>query len=132
MNGPQRGRVARVDRRTIPLTALPPLRLLLELSWSKKGSLAMSDLLDDFRDDVDQPTSELVYGSVDEFVREYLRHMYTRPVGPGNARYRWLRTDGVTLRRSPASRACGAPGSTCDSTRRPGRARGGVTTRTTT
>ncbi|GAB2705851.1 hypothetical protein BKA24_000524 [Microbacterium marinum] len=52
----------------------------------------MSDLLDDFRDDgddVDEPTPELVYGSVDEFVREYLRHMYTRPVGPGNARYRW-------------------------------------------
>jgi hypothetical protein len=49
----------------------------------------MSDLLDDFRDDVDDPAPELIYGSVDEFVREYLRHMYTRPVGPGNARYRW-------------------------------------------
>lgn len=51
----------------------------------------MSDLLDDFRDDdnVDEPTPELVYDSVDEFVRECLRHMYTRPIGPGNARYRW-------------------------------------------
>ena len=38
--------------------------------------------------DVDE-APELVYGSVDEFVREYLRHMYTRPVGGGNARYRW-------------------------------------------
>jgi len=34
----------------------------------------MSDLLDDLRD---------------EFLREYLRHMYKRPVGPGTARYRW-------------------------------------------
>ncbi|UUE22524.1 DUF4913 domain-containing protein [Microbacterium sp. J1-1] len=53
----------------------------------------MSDVLDDFRedddpDDVDE-APDLVYGSVDEFVREYLRHMYTRPVGGGNARYRW-------------------------------------------
>ncbi len=56
----------------------------------------MNDALDAFRED-DQPdatadvdeTPKLVYGSVDEFVREYLRHMYTRPVGSGNARYRW-------------------------------------------
>lgn len=32
---------------------------------------------------------ELFYGRIDEFVREYLRHVYTRPVGPGNARCRW-------------------------------------------
>ena len=54
----------------------------------------MSDVLDDFRDDgdaadVDEEAPGLMYGSVDEFVREYLRHMYTRPVGGGNARYRW-------------------------------------------
>ena len=55
----------------------------------------MSDELDAFRE-VDDAAAvdageapELVYGSVDEFVREYLRHMYTRPVGGGNARYRW-------------------------------------------
>jgi hypothetical protein len=63
----------------------------------------MSDAIDAFRDDDDVLVSddgsaaleppaaepELFYGSVDEFVREYLRHVYTRPVGPGNARYRW-------------------------------------------
>jgi len=54
----------------------------------------VSDVLDDFRDDgdaadVDEEAPGLMYGSVDEFVREYLRHMYTRPVGGGNARYRW-------------------------------------------
>ena len=51
----------------------------------------MSDVLDGFREDDGQVdvAPDLVYGSVDEFVREYLRHMYTRPVGPGNAHYRW-------------------------------------------
>lgn len=63
----------------------------------------MSDAIDSFRDDDDLIVSEdgsaaldppeappeLFYGSVDEFVREYLRHVYTRPVGSGNARYRW-------------------------------------------
>lgn len=53
----------------------------------------MSDLLDDFRehDDTtgvdDVPT--LMYGFVDEFVREYLRHMYTRP--------RWSRKRPVSV-----------------------------------
>ena len=53
----------------------------------------MSDLLDDFREEDDddlEETPTLVYGSVHEFVREYLRHMYIRPVGPGNAHYRWV------------------------------------------
>jgi len=31
----------------------------------------------------------MAHGSVDEFLREYLRRMYARPVGPGNARYCW-------------------------------------------
>jgi hypothetical protein len=52
----------------------------------------VTDVLNDFRDDdaVDiDDAPALMYGSVDEFVREYLRYMYTRPVGGGNARYRW-------------------------------------------
>ena len=34
-----------------------------------------------------EPT--LFYGSADEFVRERLRYMYARRVGPGNASFRW-------------------------------------------
>ena len=63
----------------------------------------MSDAIDAFRDEDDPIVNddgaasldsaaeapELFYDSVDEFVREYLRHVYTRPVGAGNARYRW-------------------------------------------
>ena len=55
----------------------------------------MTDI-DAFRDDEDdenaaaaakEPT--LFYGSADEFVRERLRYMYARRVGPGNASFRW-------------------------------------------
>jgi hypothetical protein len=47
-----------------------------------------------------QPVGELVYGSVDEFVREYLRHVYKRPI---NARHRywaaeWWRYDEAVIR----------------------------------
>lgn len=35
------------------------------------------------------PAPRLMYGSVDEFLREFLRHAYSRPVGGGNARNRW-------------------------------------------
>ncbi|MFD1716029.1 DUF4913 domain-containing protein [Amnibacterium flavum] len=54
----------------------------------------MNDALDQFRDEHSvasghRRSAALVYQSADEFVREYLRYMYTRPVGPGNARYRW-------------------------------------------
>ena len=53
----------------------------------------MTDI-DAFRDDEDdenaaaakEPT--LFYGSADEFVRERLRYMYARRVGPGNASFR--------------------------------------------
>lgn len=53
--------------------------------------------LDDFRDDDESmetgPTPDaepkLFYGSADEFMRERLRFMYSRRVGPGNASYRW-------------------------------------------
>lgn len=39
---------------------------------------------------VGAPTDpRLVYGSVDEFLREFLRFAYARPVGPGTARNRW-------------------------------------------
>jgi hypothetical protein len=49
---------------------------------------------DDYRDDEDatvpeETTPTLFYGSADEFMREHLRHMYTRRVGPGNASFRW-------------------------------------------
>ena len=54
----------------------------------------MTDI-DAFRDDENdentaaekEPT--LFYGSADEFVRERLRYMYARRVGPGNASFRW-------------------------------------------
>ena len=54
----------------------------------------MTDI-DAFRDDdgdenaaaKKEPT--LFYGSADEFVRERLRYMYARRVGPGNASFRW-------------------------------------------
>ena len=54
----------------------------------------MTDI-DAFRDDdgdenataAKEPT--LFYGSADEFVRERLRYMYARRVGPGSASFRW-------------------------------------------
>lgn len=53
----------------------------------------MADPLDRFRDEGPaesiQEGPRLIYGSADEFIREYLRHMYARPVGAGNARWRW-------------------------------------------
>lgn len=54
----------------------------------------MSDL-DQFRDDdagmepEPAPEPKLFYGSADEFVRERLRYMYSRRVGPGNSMFRW-------------------------------------------
>ena len=54
----------------------------------------MSDL-DQYRDDDDdesaeEATPQLCYGSVDEFVRERLIHLYIRKVGPQNdGHYRW-------------------------------------------
>ena len=69
----------------------------------------MTDI-DAFRDDEDsdraavaekEPT--LFYGSADEFVRERLRYMYARRVGPPNASFRWAaRWGGTTLKPSPA------------------------------
>ena len=48
---------------------------------------------DDGDDDGENATAEkeptLFYGSADEFVRERLRYMYARRVGPGNASFRW-------------------------------------------
>jgi hypothetical protein len=48
---------------------------------------------DDLRDADDEPeltaAPALFYGSADEFMREHLRHMYARRVGPGNATFRW-------------------------------------------
>lgn len=57
--------------------------------------MTMSDGLDDYRDEPEAAESDpkdapqLFYGSVDEFVRERLIHMYARKVGGGNARRRW-------------------------------------------
>jgi hypothetical protein len=54
-----------------------------------------NDGLDDFRDGPEAAESDpkaaptLFYGSVDEFVREHLRFMYSRKVGGGNASRRW-------------------------------------------
>ena len=56
----------------------------------------MTDI-DAFRDDdedgenaaVAEKEPTLFYGSADEFVRERLRYMYARRVGPGNASFRW-------------------------------------------
>ena len=55
----------------------------------------MTDI-DAFRDDEDDENAAtaakkptLFYGSADEFVRERLRYMYARRVGPGNASFRW-------------------------------------------
>ena len=53
----------------------------------------MTDI-DAFRDDDDENAAAaekeptLFYGSADEFVRERLRYMYARRVGPGNASFR--------------------------------------------
>ena len=50
----------------------------------------MTDI-DALRDDEDEENAAaekeptLFYGSADEFVRERLRYMYARRVGPGNA-----------------------------------------------
>ena len=55
----------------------------------------MTDI-DAFRDDEDDKNAAaekdptLFYGSADEFVRERLRYMYARRVGPGNASFRWF------------------------------------------
>ena len=68
----------------------------------------MTDI-DAFRDDEDgesaavaakEPT--LFYGSADEFVRERLRYMYARRVGPGNASFRWAARWWTTQKPSPA------------------------------
>ena len=54
----------------------------------------MTDI-DAFRDEdgksaaVAEKEPTLFYGSADEFVRERLRYMYARRVGPGNASFRW-------------------------------------------
>ena len=78
----------------------------------------MTDI-DAFRDDEDdenaaaaekEPT--LFYGSADEFVRERLRYMYARRVGPVTHRSAGLHAGGTTLkllpRRCPVARL-GAP-----------------------
>ncbi|MBX9246210.1 DUF4913 domain-containing protein [Actinotalea ferrariae] len=66
------------------------------------------DLDDDEPDDVgattesgdgaEQPT--LAYGSVDEFVRDYLRHVYKRSLDPRNRRWApdWWRYDEAVIR----------------------------------
>ena len=54
----------------------------------------MTDI-DAFRDGDDgenaaaEKEPSLFYGSADEFVRDRLRYMYARRVGPGNASFRW-------------------------------------------
>jgi hypothetical protein len=81
-----------------------------------EGAGPLSDGLDDCREDdsndVGGDVSQLVYGSVDEFVRERLRHMYTRPVGCGNATTDGRLPGGDIGKQSLVSRPSGERGNT--------------------
>lgn len=75
----------------------------------------------------------LYYGSVDEFVREFVCPIFRRNVGEeGRADYRWSARWWSRPRRSPGWKPCGGPGSTCAWTPPPGRRCGCVTTPTIT
>lgn len=49
----------------------------------------MSDWAEDDYSDEAEEASTLYYGSVDEFVREYLRHVYRRKIGGRGTGLRW-------------------------------------------
>ena len=50
---------------------------------------ALRDDDDDETEASEEPVPQLFYGSSDEFMRDRLRYMYSRRVGPGNASFRW-------------------------------------------
>jgi len=85
---------------------------------------------DDGDDEEEEP--QLFYGSSDEFMRERLRYIYARRVGPCKRHSAGLRVGGRTRKLSPGSMPSGAPGNTSDSTSSPAPASGGSNTPTTT